>query len=161
MSATKKKPILLLIAALFIVSSGIAYAQCPDGGHSKNPSMHGEKGPRHEPGIPDLTEDQKDQIKTLRIELMEHMIQLKNKLQEKAARLRTLQTAAKANMSDINKMIEEIGDLRTEMMKLKAACHQEIRSLLTDEQRVFFDAHHPSHEGPGDHHGPPPGHGPR
>lgn len=161
MSAIKKKSVLLLIAALFIVSSGIAYAQCPGKECEGKPPMHGDKGPRHNPGIPDLTDEQKEQIKDLRVELMEEMLTLKNKMGEKAARLRTLQTAAKANMSEINKAIEEIGKLRTEIMKLKAACHQEIRSLLTDEQRVFFDAHHPGHEGPDDHHGPPPGHGPR
>jgi Spy/CpxP family protein refolding chaperone len=162
MSATKKKPILLLIAALFIVSSGIAYAQCPgkDGNCKDRPPMHGEKGPGHDPMIPDLTDEQKEQIKDIRVESMEEMLTLKNKLGEKAARLRTLQTAAKANMSEINKAIEDIGKLRTEMMKLKAASHQEIRSLLTDEQRIFFDAHHPHHGGPGEHHGPS-GHGPR
>jgi Spy/CpxP family protein refolding chaperone len=162
MSATKKKSILLLIAALFFVSSGVAYAQCPgkDCNREDRPPMHGEKGPGQGPMIPDLTDEQREQIKDLRVDVMEKMLSFKNRLGEKAARLRTLQTAAKANMSEINKAIEEIGKLRIEMMKLKAACHQEIRSLLTDEQRVFFDAHHPSHDGPGEHHGPP-AHGPR
>jgi len=159
MSVIKKRPILLLIAALFIVSSGIAYAQCPKGDCGGKPSMHGEKGPHNGPGIPDLTEEQKEQIKGLRVELMEDLITMKNKLGEKTAKLRTLQTATKANMSEINKVIENIGDLRTDIMKLKAACHQEIRSLLTDEQRVFFDAHHPPQGGPGGHHGQP-GRGP-
>ena len=163
MSATKKKPILLLIAALFIISSGIAYAQGPgnDGNREDRPPMHGEKGPGHGPMIPDLTDEQKEQIKDIHVESMEDMLALKNKIGEKTARLHTLQTAAKANMSEINKTIEEIGKLRTEMMKLKAASHQKIRSLLTDEQRVFFDVHHQPHDGPGGHHGPPSQHGPR
>jgi Spy/CpxP family protein refolding chaperone len=156
----KKKTIPLLIAALFIVSSGFVCAQGPKEERPDRPPMHGEKGPGHGPMIPDLTDEQKEQIKNLRVELMQDLTSLKNKLGEKQARLRTLQTANKANMSEINKEIESIGDLRTEIMKLKAANHQKIRSLLTDEQRVFFDAQHPPHDGPGNPHGQP-GHGPR
>ena len=43
--------------------------------------------------------------------------------------------------------IEDIGKIKTEMMKLREQHRQDIRKLLTDEQRVFFDAHQPAHQG--------------
>jgi Spy/CpxP family protein refolding chaperone len=71
-------------------------------------------------------------------------------LGEKKARLRTLSTGVKVDMDKINRVIEDFGEMRTEMMKMRAQHRQDIRELLTDEQRVMFDLHHPGH-----HDGPP------
>lgn len=160
MSTIRQKPIMLLIAALFVVSSGLAFAQYAKGDRDGKPAMHGEKSPRHKSMIPDLTDEQKEQMENLHVGHLKAVQPLQNEIGEKQARLRTLQTADKVNISEINKVIEDIGQLRIKIMKSKAAHHQEIRSLLTDEQRVFFDAHRPSHDGPGEHHGQPD-HGPR
>ncbi|MBN2620496.1 Spy/CpxP family protein refolding chaperone [candidate division WOR-3 bacterium] len=155
MSTIKNKSVLLLIAALFIVSSSLVFAQHPEGdGKGKAPG-HGEKFSGHGPMIPDLTDAQKEQMQNLHMELLRAMKPLQNEIGEKEARLHTLQSADKVNMSEINKVIEDIGQLRTKIMKLNVAHHQEIRSLLTEEQRVFFDAHHPPHGGHGEHHGQP------
>ena len=43
-------------------------------------------------------------------------------------------------MDKVYKLIEEAGLMKTEMAKKKAKLHQEIRELLTEEQRVHFDA---------------------
>jgi Spy/CpxP family protein refolding chaperone len=61
-------------------------------------------------------------------------------------------------MSEVNRVIDEMGELRTQMMKQRVAHNQSIRELLTGEQRVFFDAHHHSHDGP-PHEGKHPGKG--
>lgn len=147
MHKTMKKTIMLLIAASFVLSTGIAYAQCPKNEGKDKLPMHGEKTPGHMM-IPDLTDSQKDKMETLRLDHMKAIQPLHNEIGEKQARLRTLQTADKVSMPEIDKVIEDIGQTRTEIMKLKAAHHQEIRSLLTDEQRVFFDAHKPQYHGP-------------
>jgi Spy/CpxP family protein refolding chaperone len=147
MPKTIQKSTLLFIAALFAVTSGITYAQCPKNAGKDKMPMHGEKTPGHTM-IPDLTDSQKDKMKTLHFDHMKALQPLQNEIGEKQARLRTLQTADKVNMSEINVVIEDIGSLRTKIMKMKAAHHQEIRSLLTEEQRVIFDAHQPRHYGP-------------
>ena len=79
---------------------------------------------------------------------MKAMQPLRNQLGEKKARLRTLTTADKVNMTEVNKVIDDIGAMQTQLMKLKEQRRQEIRKLLNDEQRVMFDAHHGSHDGP-------------
>ena len=152
MLKTIQKPILLLTAALFIVTSGVVYAQYPRTGENVRMPMHGDKMPGHM--IPDLTDSQKEEMKSLHADHMQAIQPLQNEIGEKQARLRTLQTADKVNMAEINKVIEDIGQIRTEMMKIRATKHQEIRSLLTDEQRVFFDAHQPRHHGRREQHFP-------
>lgn len=138
---------LLLIAAFFIATSGTAYAQCPKNEGKDGIPMQDDMAPAHMM-IPDLTDAQKDAMETLRLDHMKAVQPLHNEIAEKQARLRTLQTADKVNMVEVNRVIEDVGALHTRIMKLKAAHHQEIRSLLTDEQRVFFDAHGPRHQGP-------------
>jgi Spy/CpxP family protein refolding chaperone len=145
----RSKGIVLPIAALILVA-GTAFAQPPgmqeqSGGRK---GMHDcEKG-GHGPMIPGLSEGQHEQIKALKVEHMESMLSLRNEFGEHKARLRTLTTKSKVNMTEVNRVIDQIGALRTRMMKQRVAHQQSIRELLTDEQRVFFDAHHPPHDGP-------------
>ena len=69
MPKTMQKPVLVLIAALFIVTSGAAYAQCPKTEENPRMPMHGEKMPGHMM-IPDLTDSQKDKMKSLHADHM-------------------------------------------------------------------------------------------
>lgn len=87
----------------------------------------------------DLTDEQSEQIKTLRLAHMEQMLPIKNQIQEYRAQLQTLRTAKKADMKAINNLIDDMADLRAKQMKAREAHHQEVRSLLTDEQRIKFD----------------------
>jgi Spy/CpxP family protein refolding chaperone len=155
----KSKQIVLPIAALLIIV-GSASAQPPkmESKGAKEQGMHGCMMSEHKPMIPDLTEKQQEQIKTLRLEHMQAMKSLRNELGEKKARLRTLTTSDKVNMTEVNKVIDDIGRLQTQMMKLRVQHQQSIRELLTDEQRVFFDSHQPPHDGPR-HEGMHPGKG--
>ena len=89
--------------------------------------------------IPDLTEEQKAQVQELRVDQMKQMTTFRNQLMEKRARLRTLETQDNTDMNAINSVIEEMGDIRTNMHKAQAEHRQEVREILTDEQRAFYD----------------------
>jgi Spy/CpxP family protein refolding chaperone len=89
--------------------------------------------------ISDLTEEQEAKIKELKTAHMKDMLKYNNELNEKHAKLKTLQTAESVEMDKVNKVIEDIGLIKTEMAKERAALHQEIRKLLTLEQRIHFD----------------------
>ncbi len=91
-------------------------------------------------GIPGLTDDQKTQIEKLRTAHQKDMLALKNQVAENRAHYRTLMTADKPDMNAINKNIDEYTGLRAAMMKKQAAHQQDIRKLLTDEQRLAFDS---------------------
>lgn len=117
-------------------------------------SLHGfaQQGRQNRPGpgqhgdidrmfyrIPDMTDEQKEQIQTHRLENREAMLPIRNELNEKQARLRTLTTGDTPDVEAAVAVIEEIGALRTEQMKLQLEHRMAVRELLTDEQRVAFD----------------------
>jgi Spy/CpxP family protein refolding chaperone len=90
--------------------------------------------------IPDLTPDQQAKMETLRTKHIKEVTPLRNELAEKKARLRTLQSADKPDLNSINKVIDEMSAIRANMQKKGAAHRAEISSLLTDDQRVHFNA---------------------
>ncbi|MCF6240543.1 MAG: Spy/CpxP family protein refolding chaperone [Bacteroidales bacterium] len=90
--------------------------------------------------IPNLTAEQQTKITDLRTAHLKKMQDYRNQLAEKSVRLQTLRTAENADMKEINRIIDEIGVLRTEMMKRREQHFQNVRSLLTNEQKVFFDS---------------------
>lgn len=89
----------------------------------------------------DLSEEQKASMKSLRLQQQEKSLQHRNILGEKRARLQTLRSEKKADLKSINKLIDEMADLRAKQMKSSIAHEQEVRALLNDEQRVIFDSH--------------------
>jgi len=93
--------------------------------------------------LPDLTDEQRTQIRDIMLNTRKEMLPIQNELREKQAQLRTLTTGENIDMDAANTVIEEIGALRTEMMKNRIASRQEIRNLLTEEQRIIFDSHTP------------------
>ncbi len=90
--------------------------------------------------IPDLTDQQKKQIEDFHLAHMKEMTPLKNQMGEKRAHLKTLRTADKPDNNAINKTIDEITNLQNQMMKKCETHFQSVRGILTDKQRVFFDA---------------------
>jgi Spy/CpxP family protein refolding chaperone len=91
--------------------------------------------------IPDLTEAQQKKIDELKLAHQKNMLQLKNQLAEKETHLQTLRTADKPDMDAINKTVDEIGAIHTQMMKEKESHIQQVRAQLTDSQRIQFDLH--------------------
>jgi periplasmic protein CpxP/Spy len=89
--------------------------------------------------LPDLTDAQKDQMKAIHLKTMKATQPLKNELMEKKARLNTLSSAENADMKAINRQIDEITAIQGSIQKLKASGKQEVRSILTEDQRVIFD----------------------
>ncbi len=127
------------ISALLVVMLAIAFsstAQQRQGSPQQKKQMKFENRDM----LPDLTDAQKDQMKAIRIKGMKANQALKNQLMEKRAHLNTLSSADKADMKAINKQIDEISVLQASMQKVRAANKQEVRSILTDDQRVMFDA---------------------
>lgn len=103
--------------------------------------------------LPDLSQAQKDQIKSLSIKYGKLALPIRNQVGEKMARLRTLSTEEKASLKKIYRVIDEIGALKIEMMKNQETLKQKVRALLTDEQKLMMDSrpmqHHPKQRRPG------------
>lgn len=91
------------------------------------------------PCVANLTDEQKAKVEALRATQLEAGLQHRNQMAELQARKRTLMTQKNPNMGEINQVIDNMQNLQTKRLKDNASHHQQIRSLLTDEQRLQFD----------------------
>jgi len=124
--------VLILVSLTGITS--ISYAQ--QGYRSQaGPAERG----RLLPGIPDLTEEQKEQIKNLQTAYLKDIQELKNEMKINKAKLDALLTEDQPNMNEINMLLEDNGKMLTELRKKQIAHKMEIRDLLTEEQKIIFD----------------------
>ena len=128
------------LALLFSLNANIMAQQQGYGqGNRKDGNFNQQKGFFCK-NIPNLTEDQQTKIEKLRTAHMKDVLDHRNQMGEKRAKLQTLQTADNVNMDEINILIEEMGKIRIEKQKKAAAHRQSVRNLLTDEQKVYFDS---------------------
>ncbi len=127
---------LATVGLLSILVIGTAWSQKSESQRSENrPGMQCRQGDDLK-----LSEEQKEQMKSLRLEFMKEMTPLKNELEVKRATLKSVSVGDNVDMKKANNLIEEIGDLKTEMAKKQFAQKQKIRNILNDEQKILFDA---------------------
>ncbi len=124
-----------LIALLMLTASNL-YAQ-KGRGYAKNRDFNKNQVCER---IPDLTEEQEAKIKELRVDHLKEMKSFRNQMNELRARKRTFMTSDNADLKEINSVIDQMTEIQNQMMKATAKHRQEIRNLLTDEQRIFFDS---------------------
>jgi len=103
-----------------------------------NPEMRMHK-PQGQPNALNLTDAQKEAFKLSMLEMQKQLQPIRNQLGEASAHQKTLTTVDKPDMAAINKNIEKMGALKTEMAKIQAKHHLEMRAQLTEEQRLKFD----------------------
>jgi Spy/CpxP family protein refolding chaperone len=113
--------------------------------------------------IQNLSQEQREAIREITVQHQKEMISLRAEMETKSLELQELVRSG-AGEDAIFAKIDEIGALRTEMMKKRMAMQLEIRAQLTDEQKEMFDQKHMmmGHMGAGGGRGPggPGGHGP-
>lgn len=132
---TMKKTAVVVLAILMISSTNI-FAQ------------KGQKFNDREPGerfnicnrIPDLTEDQQTKIETLRVSHLKEMNAYRNQMNELRAKKNTLMSTDGSDLKNINSAIDQMTDVHNKMMKASAKHHMDVRNLLTDDQKVYFDS---------------------
>ena len=136
-----KKLTLVMIAILTVTS--VAFAQNPervkrDTERKKAMIMRHEQVAGRMDNF--FTQEQQEQIKALRLESAKKIKPLRNELRELDARQQTLTTADNADMKAIYKNIDKIAEVRSEMQKIMAKQQQDIRSMLSEEQLLKYDA---------------------
>ena len=99
------------------------------------------------PRIPGITEEQEEQMKAIHLEMEKAALPVRNQIGEKEARFRTLVTADAYDEKAVNRVLDEIGDLKTDMRKLEVASLQKAKKVLNDEQMLFLYKH--MEKGPG------------
>ena len=139
-----KTKILLLVVLMSFSAVLIAIPADKDsiksfrGQHREMRMNDDQRGPNN--GL-NLTDAQKDAFKQSRLEMQKQLQPLKNELGEVKAHQKTLMTADKPDINDINKNIEKMGSLRVEMEKIQAQHRLDMRAQLNEEQLLKFDTH--------------------
>ncbi len=135
---------LLIVASLFISTALIAQPEkgVKQGNENQNRTAMMQKQQQHQRGESQqfFTLQQQETLKSMRLETAKKVKPLKNQLRELQAHQQTLTTADNADLTAINKNIEKMSGVKTEIAKIMAAQHQQVRSLLTEEQLLKFDA---------------------
>lgn len=90
--------------------------------------------------LPDLTEEQEQKIEALRLERIAARTAHRAEMDELRARKRSLGIAENPDMDALNNVIDQMTAARARHMKDNEAHRQEIRKLLTPEQRTLFDS---------------------
>jgi Spy/CpxP family protein refolding chaperone len=133
---------ILALAVMMGLATGLV-AQ-PNGKRDERPArganheMQMNKKEGHQNAL-NLTDAQKESFKKSRLALEKQLQPVRNELGEAEARQRTLTTTDKPDMDAVNKNIDKIGSLKTQMAKMQAKHRIEMRAQLTDEQRLMFD----------------------
>lgn len=149
-----KTKVLMLVVLMSCSAALIAQPADKDSkksfrGHNREMRMNDhQRGPNN--GL-NLTDAQRDAFKINMMEMQKQLQPLRNELGELKARQKTLTTAEKPNLNDINKNIEQMGAAKVEMAKIQAKQRLDMRAQLTEEQRLKFDMHKDrmmQHKGP-------------
>jgi Spy/CpxP family protein refolding chaperone len=135
---------ILILSTILLMISIVSYSQY-DSDNEMNKNVKIEKrsvsrGKQMRNDALKLTDQQRNDIKKIRMNMKKAIMPLKNLTVEKRAHLKTLSTAEKVNLDEINKTIDDIFSLKAQIMKLREAARQDLRKLLTDEQRMIFDS---------------------
>ena len=149
MKTPLSKHIIAITLALVLIAPG-SFAQDGRGrcdGSGKGGKHGWNAGERHGKGsgdgicrnIPGLTEEQQAKIDKMKTAFRKDINPLQNQLKEKKAHLQTLSETDQPDQAAINRTIDEIAALQADIMKKRNAHLREVRALLTDEQKVWFD----------------------
>jgi Spy/CpxP family protein refolding chaperone len=130
-----KKVTLAALAALLVLGGvGAAYAWGPGWGKMNVPWAYGE-APCHPGAIDlDLSEEQAKKLQDLKLEVQKEMLDVKSSLKAKALELQTLLLSKEPDQAKVSSLLEEIGQIRTDMQKKAVDYQIEMREILTEEQ---------------------------
>lgn len=139
---TMRTKILSLVIIAVLAISTTAMAQQPQKNEGKQYKKECMRKPHERHGGEMdrfFTAEQQEKVKAFRIEAAKNEKPLRNELNELKAHQQTLVTADKADMKAIYANIDKMTEVKADMQKIRAKEHQDIRSILTEEQLLKFD----------------------
>ena len=121
----------LLVGSSFAQNTEIAPAKKAEFRKGKHHGMMAE--------IPNLTDEQKAEIKKIKEQGREKSAPQHKAMKELRLKLSELKMAENPDMQQINSLIDKSAKMKAEMEKSKTASQLKVRSILTPEQRKVVD----------------------
>lgn len=94
---------------------------------------------QHDQAFLNLSDEQKEELKTLRVKHYKEIKPLRAEMGELQARQRTLMSQEEVDVQSVNKLIDEKTSLMNDMQKKKVNHQLAFREILTDEQQMMLD----------------------
>ncbi len=99
----------------------------------------------------ELTDDQQAKINEMRVAHFSATQELRDQLKTEQVKLDDLMNNDQIDQKSIEKTVNKMGEIRTELMLARVNHRIEVRSILNDEQKMKFDMmarhHGPKHRG--------------
>ena len=89
----------------------------------------------------DLSQEQREQVKEQRLAFYKAVLDEENQVGELRAKKRTILSGDPVDKNKLYACLTELNQLQVQIQKERISHHQDIRSLLTEEQRIVFDVH--------------------
>lgn len=141
MKNTGIKTMMLIAIAIFLGTS--INAQNPNGrGMGQDGRGMGPKGQgdgTYMKQMLDLTGEQEEQIKALKLEHYKAMKPFKAEMGELKARKKNLMSQEEVDVKAVNKVIDQQTDIMSKMQKNQVTHTLAFREILTDEQQMLLD----------------------
>ncbi len=90
----------------------------------------------------DLSEAQWEKIDSIHLKVSKSTLPVLSKIKVMKAELDQLMTAENTNRNQIIKKIEEISNLKSDLVVMRSLRRQDVRDVLTEDQRIKFDQMH-------------------
>ncbi len=123
-----------------VLLTGSSFAQNTEMAPAKKAEFRKGKHHRMMADIPNLTEDQKAEIKKIKAESRKSSEPQRKEMKDLRSKLNTLKTAENPDQQQINSLIDKSAKMKAEMEKSRTASELKVRGILTPEQRKFVDA---------------------
>jgi hypothetical protein len=137
----KKGILILMIGSFTLLSSTNAQDKKEHHGKQEQGSYDKSQSECKLMNLPNLTEAQKADLKSLNLNFEEQSLPLKNRINEINARQTTLLSTDNDVSTELTTLISDEYDLKEKLDLLKANHVMEIKSKLTAEQKVVYNTH--------------------
>ena len=133
----------VLTATLVTLAVSMSYAQRGQGrmGRQYEGRAGGDGQQMHERMMNalELSDEQRAQVRALKLTQRKTNIGQRSQVELKKVELQELLTGAEPNLRQVESKLREMADIRIEVRMSHIRTHQQVRTLLTDEQKVKFD----------------------
>ena len=128
----------LLVAIIFVLGFSLSVMAQP---HQRRQMRHQHMRAQSPLQFLDLSEEQKDQIKEIHLAHMKDVQPLKDEVKINRAKVNALLKNDDPDMKEIVSLVRADGKLLTQIQIKSIDEKINVRSLLTDEQKIIYDAH--------------------
>ncbi len=137
MKTIGKKTTLAIITAIMLSTTAFSQPLGPKAGN-RGPAANqsGDQFCRMEKVIPDLTDEQAEQLKALRMEQWKETRDFRNQMGELNAKQKTLMSADQIDQKAVDKIIDQKTALMNTHMKKNIEHKAAVNKVLTEDQRM-------------------------